>query len=797
MRRLPPIARNGPSANQKLAGGPFSPVYDVTDEDMPIATNSSRLARVKLADLIARIVIVAGGLIVIGSVIAVMLLLISVIFPLFGGTSTEVEVACPLPDVVGSSEVLRVGVDRVELGESIGNDALSAYTLTKDGVFSFFDFVPDSDGEHEELKPALLAQMAVEPPDGSPNELVSVDQASPAEFTLVWADGAVSMVEASAVAEFDDLGSRSVRYDLERLADFGPDEDGQTVRAIGQGGEEGSATCARLLDDNRIVVEQQTVVTTLFGAGETETSRLVIDDAPGRVTALAVNREGDTLFAGTDEGHLERWKFDDDGEILLHESTMLPDSAAVTAMTMVFGDVSVAVGDAKGRVTTWAPVRTEESGETQSLRLIHELSRHNGAVREILPSQRNKSLLSLGADGTAHLDYMTSEKKLATLAADTPVVAMGYSPRGNAMVGLDADKMLRVWQIDSPHPEISWQVLFGKVWYDSHDEPKYLWQSSGTDEPKFSLVPVIFGTLKATVYAMFFAVPLALFSAMYVSHFTTPAFKRTIKPIVEVMAAVPTVVIGFLILLWVGPEVGNWIVGVFISFVSIPLTFLAFMMLWQLMRRTDFAKRVENGYEFLVLIPVVVLGAAIAVMLTAPVESALFADFDGDFRQWLFETMNMRYDQLNSLVVALGLGFAVIPIIFSISEDSLSDIPHSLTAASLAMGASRWQTVWRVILPSASPGIFAAVMIGFGRAVGETMIVFMATGNTPILDWSPFNGFRTLSANIAVEISEAPRDGTLYRVLFLCAVLLFLMTFLLNTVAELVRSRLRKKYGRL
>ena len=771
--------------------------YEIVDETMPIATNPSRLARVKLADLIARFVIVSGGLIVIGSVIAVMLLLISVIFPLFGGTSTEVEVACPLPAEVGSSDVLRVGVDRVELGESVGNDSLSAYTLTEEGVFSFFGFVPAEDVGRAELKPVLLAQTAVEPPEGSTKELVSVDQASPTEFTLVWKDGSVSLVEASAVAEFDDLGNRSVRYDLEKLADLGPDKDGQTIRAIAQGGEDGAATCARLLDDNRIVVEQQTVATTLFGAGEKETSRFVIDDAPGRVTALMVNREGDTLFAGTEEGHLDRWKFSNDGEVLLHESTMLPNSTPVTAMTMVFGDVSVAVGDAEGRVTTWAPVRTEESGEAQSLRLIHELSRHNGAVCEILPSERNKSLLSLGADGTAHLDYMTSEKKLATLASETPVVAMGYSPRGNAMVGLDADKTLRIWQIDSPHPEISWQVLFGKVWYDSHDEPKYLWQSSGTDEPKFSLVPVIFGTLKATLYAMVFAVPLALFSAMYVSHFTTPAFKRTIKPIVEVMAAVPTVVVGFLILLWVGPQVGRWIVGVFISFVSIPVTFVAFMMLWQLIRQSDFAKRVESGYEFLVLIPVVVVGALVALALTAPIEAALFAEFDGDFRQWLFETMNMRYDQLNSLVVALGLGFAVIPIIFSISEDSLSDIPHSLTAASLAMGASRWQTVWRVILPSASPGIFAAVMIGFGRAVGETMIVFMATGNTPILDWSPFNGFRTLSANIAVEISEAPRDGTLYRVLFLCAVLLFLMTFLLNTVAELVRTRLRKKYGRL
>ncbi|HEX9843602.1 MAG TPA: ABC transporter permease subunit, partial [bacterium] len=125
----------------------------------------------------------------------------------------------------------------------------------------------------------------------------------------------------------------------------------------------------------------------------------------------------------------------------------------------------------------------------------------------------------------------------------------------------------------------------------------------------------------------------------------------------------------------------------------------------------------------------------------------------------------------------------------------LTNVPRNLTAASLALGASRWQTVWRVVLPSASPGIFAALMVGFGRAVGETMIVLMATGNTPITDWSIFNGMRTLSANIAVEIPEAPFQGTLYRTLFLSAVLLFLTTFVLNTAAEMVRQRLRKKYG--
>ena len=143
------------------------------------------------------------------------------------------------------------------------------------------------------------------------------------------------------------------------------------------------------------------------------------------------------------------------------------------------------------------------------------------------------------------------------------------------------------------------------------------------------------------------------------------------------------------------------------------------------------------------------------------------------------------------------MGFAVIPIIFAISEDAFSNVPRNLVSGSLALGANRWQTVSRIVLPTASPGIFSAIMIGFGRAVGETMIVLMATGNTPIRDWNPFNGFRTLSANIAVEIPEAPQFGTLYRVLFLAALLLFVVTFAVNTAAELVRQRLRERYARL
>jgi phosphate transport system permease protein len=143
------------------------------------------------------------------------------------------------------------------------------------------------------------------------------------------------------------------------------------------------------------------------------------------------------------------------------------------------------------------------------------------------------------------------------------------------------------------------------------------------------------------------------------------------------------------------------------------------------------------------------------------------------------------------------MGFAVIPIIFTISEDSLSAVPQTLRSGSLALGASRWQTAYHVVLPAATVGIFSAIMIGFGRAVGETMIVLMATGNTPLMDFNIFTGMRTLSANLAVELPEAPFHGTLYRVLFLGALLLFLMTFSVNSLAEMMRQRINKKFKNL
>jgi phosphate transport system permease protein len=252
-------------------------------------------------------------------------------------------------------------------------------------------------------------------------------------------------------------------------------------------------------------------------------------------------------------------------------------------------------------------------------------------------------------------------------------------------------------------------------------------------------------------------------------------------------------VLGFLAGLWLAPRLEDLFPALLLALLLFVPLVLGTGALWERLP-ARLRGRLPLGSEAFALVVVLGGGLWLSVMASSTVERWLFG---GDFPAWLLATTGLPYDQRNAIVVGIAMGFAVVPIIFAISEDAFSNVPASLVSGSLALGANRWQTVTRIVLPTASPGIFSAIMVGFGRAVGETMIVLMATGNTPILDWNPFNGFRTLSANIAVEIPEAPQLGTLYRVLFLAALLLFVLTFVVNTAAELVRQRLRKRYAQL
>ena len=514
------------------------------------------------------------------------------------------------------------------------------------------------------------------------------------------------------------------------------------------------------------------------------------------VTALIFDSRGETLSIGTAGGNLYHYDVREGTQPSLIETTSVaPAGTSVTALSYLIGDRSLVIGSSAGDVSVWMPVRQAQESSTTRFRLIHQFDAHPSPVTGISPSLRDKGFITGDAQGNLFVHYSTSAQTLLKLPGNHQAIrTLTFSPKADGAVALTDQGELLTYAIHNPHPETTLATLFKPVWYEGYEGPEHVWQSSsGADdfEAKFGLLPLMFGTLKGTLYAMLVAVPLALLGAIYTSMFMHPDLRAKIKPTIEMMAALPTVILGFLAGLWLAPMLERIFPAMVAMTVAVPVSVAVTAILWQYLP-ASIIRRLRPGMESFVLIPVIIGAVWICLGLNQPIESFLFG---ADYKTWFATHWGLRYDQRNALVVGFAMGFAIVPIIFSISEEALSNVPRHLIAGSLALGATRWQTLVKLVLVSASPGIFSAMMIGFGRAIGETMIVLMATGNTPIMDWSLFNGFRTLSANIAVEIPEAPHGGTLYRILFLAAVLLFVFTFLINTVAEVIRQRLRTKYS--
>lgn len=727
-----------------------------------------------IADRLATWTVSGGGLFIIASILGILVFILLEVFPLL------------LPATV--TPVRRVAVPGAgRIGALLADEHRThVATLDERGIARV---VRLDDGKEVSNSDVLAAPAAAKP--------VLTEMTVPAQsraFAAATSDGRVLLKKMEFTVTFQG-NDRVVTPDVTPPIFLELDPEHRPLGPFAaQIDEQGGATAAAMLASGKLaVVRRATEKNEITGESSDSLSRAEIA-VPGKLTALVLDPQQRNLYAGTAGGELLWWPLDGSqpGELKVANA-----GAPVTALNLLLGGKSLAVGQQNGALSVWFAVRQPD--DSQRLERIHEFARQPGAVRLIAPSQRDKSFLAASGSQLG-LFFSTADRTLwtgtAPLAGST---AMFYAPKADgaflAGPGQPGGQIAEL-AVHNPHPEVTFGALFGKVWYEGYNEPQYVWQSSGASndlEPKLSLVPLMAGTLKGTFYSLLLAIPLGIFGAMYTSQFMHPAYKRYLKPVIEIMASLPSVVLGFLAGLWLAPRIEKAVPALVLGLIVLPLAVLATGFLWNALPRA-FRGRFPVGTEVFLFIIALAAGIWLCVGLSRGFEKLAFA---GDFQSWLLHATGLGFDQRNAVVVGLAMGFAVIPIIFAIAEDAFSNVPQNLVAGSLALGADRWQTVTRVVLPTASPGIFSAVMIGFGRAVGETMIVLMATGNTPIMSWNPFNGFRTLSANIAVEIPEAPLGGSLYRTLFLAGLLLFVITFFVNTVAELVRQRLRERYSQL
>lgn len=480
---------------------------------------------------------------------------------------------------------------------------------------------------------------------------------------------------------------------------------------------------------------------------------------------------------------------------LLERKNLAILGAKITDVNFASGSYSLLIGYSDGRVSQWFPVR--DKSNNYSLKLVREFALTNSPITKISSEFFRKSFISITSQGELSIHHLTAHNTVLQQNINiSDVQALAISPRANYFLAETKSGLIQFWHISNEYPEISVSALWNKVWYEGYESPDYIWQSSSASnefEPKFSLVPLTFGTLKAAFYAMIIAMPLAILGAIYTAYFMSSKLRQTVKPTIEIMEALPTVILGFLAGLWFAPFLETHMPGVFSVLLFLPFAILLFAFFWQRLPNT-IVDKIPDGWQPILLIPVIIFFVWAAIEISPLIEATFFG---GNLPIWLNDELGIGYDQRNAMVVGFAMGFAIIPTIFSIAEDAIFSVPKHLTTGSLALGATQWQTLTRVVILTASPGIFSAVMIGFGRAVGETMIVLMATGNTPVLDFSLFEGMRTFSANVAVEMPESEVGSTHYRVLFLAALILFLFTFIFNTIAEVVRQHLRSKYSSL
>ncbi|MCY4642624.1 MAG: ABC transporter permease subunit [Gammaproteobacteria bacterium] len=759
----------------------MSPDSDTNDLTLPkpLEFNLLLWRRRSIRDFLARYMVGVGGIAVIGSIILIFVFLFAVVFPLFKGAQMHPITSYSLSQREAGDTLMYSTEEQAEI----------SMRLDSNGVVHFFFVDTGTTVQKVDLLAGFNARV-------SSWAHVNADQNI---IGLGLDTGQILIFRHSYVLKYGDNRRTIVPritypYGEEPL-DLEIGNRGVINFAAGDN-EEGLTIFAHTEDGSNLIDFKKN--SSFMDEDEMElelASRVELPYIRTPIRAL-LSPERQWLYLLSQDGVIAIYDIRSrDRPAHVEDVSPLEEGRTPASFEFLVGGISVLFGDDRGNIYQLFPVR-DEAG-MQHLTKIRQFNSGSSKISGITSEQLRKGFLVTDEAGNVSIFHTTASRHLLTEGiTDRPLLHLSIAPRSNKILAEDNTGALHVWKLDSEHPEASFSSIWGKVWYESYPEPDFVWQSSSASsdfEPKFSLTPLTFGTFKAAFYAMLLAMPLAICGAIFTAYFMAPQMRGVVKPTIEIMEALPTVILGFLAGLWLAPYVEAHLPGIFICLLAIPGgMFLASLIWWHVPESVKML--IPDGWQAALLVPVVLICGWLALAMSPWMENTLF---DGNMRIWITNTLGIGYDQRNSIIIGIAMGFAVIPTIFSIAEDAVFSVPRHLTAGSLALGATPWQSLVRVVLPSASPGIFSATMIGLGRAVGETMIVLMATGNTPVMDFSIFEGMRTLSANVAVELPESEVDSTHFRILFLAALVLFIFTFFFNTIAEIVRQRLREKYSTL
>lgn len=732
-----------------------------------------------MKDTLARHTVVIGGLGIIGAIVLIFFYLLYAVFPLFLPADSQAVSRYSVPEKALGKTLLLATEEQNEVAVRFTDQGKAVFFATKTG------------------KTLLTKEIALP----AKTKITSFAQGDFANGVVVYglSDGRAVVVRHQYTLSYPNnvrVITPDIEYPLGQEALL-IDKKGKALAQIAfKQGDEVSTFVAKTAD-HRVILTSFEKKSAMFGAEPTlERVDAVLQTVADEVAFILINKDHNNLYLASRNGLLSYFDMSDKSQpVLKQQLNVLEAGSQITAMDFLNGDLSVLVGDSQGVVSQWSMIRDAQNHS--AMQKLRAFKVADNPIVAINPEARRKGFITADSKGDIGIYYTTSERELIKepVASAAPV-ALALAPRANGFLLEAANDEIHVWKVENEHPEVSFKSLWQKVWYESYPKPDYIWQSSSASndfEPKMSLTPLVFGTLKAAFYAMLMATPLALMGAIYTAYFMAPTMRQYVKPGIELMGALPTVILGFLAGLWLAPLVELHLATLFVMLIFLPFSVMIFAYAWQFVPEQQ-RQKIPAGWDAAILIPVLLFGGWLAIQLSTPIENLCF---NGNMRVWFNTEFGIGYDQRNSLIVGLAMGFAVVPTIFSIAEDAIFSVPKHLTVGSLALGATPWQTMTKVVLLTASPGIFSAIMIGLGRAIGETMIVLMATGNTPVMDLSVFQGMRTLSANIGVEMPESEVDSTHYRVLFLAALVLFVFTFVFNTVAEVIRQRLRQKYSSL